>query len=465
MLFCRFTEGLRKKELEEEGCIIEGKQVKDIDDLLEWAKMSPELQKKGKKKKKKHGHRKRLGSKADSKDVVRQHRSDSNLRSLDVTSRIDEWYEKAAATALDDIGDEDESFESYSGSESDDVAREGGKARLKKGKSLGDIDLELDSLTADDLLQKWMGQKKNSLLMEERGRSSSDTSFEPETPEETDSSKENASSEQLEEIGGARTSQIVPVSRIIVSQPSVEDKLSQSPYNDDNLPNQPIFYIPNISDGKQSKTTVIDDWNGEERDQLALPSRPRSRSALSSRETFERNYEKNWKEFQKMNEERSKSQGSVPRLHRRGSVETPKQERQERHLRTASEYRRSPRPRSLHLCTDLRETGVRGIGTKDHHGLNSLNSAASLQTDTNGNIRSKDKKGMKLSKLPGRIVILNHFVILHHPFVIWTASCVTENLFVKSYCLLTYRKHERFRANEHLLFPLSPPLFSLLFVY
>lgn len=413
-VFRRFTEVLRKKELEEEGCIIEGKQVKDIDDLLEWAKMSPEQQKKGKKKKKKHESRKRLGSKANSKDLVRPNRSDSNLCSMNVTSRIDEWYERATATALDDIGDEDESFESYSGSESDEVIRRDGKARLKKGKSLGDIDLELDSLTADDLLQKWMGQKKNSLIMEERGRSNSDTSVEPETPEETDSSvqsisKENASSEKLEEVG-ARTSQIVPVSRIIVSQPSIEDTLSQSPNNDANLPNQPIFYIPNISDGKHSKTTVIDEWNGEGLDQLALPARPRSRSALSSRETFEPNDEANWKEFQKTTEMRSKSQGSVPRLQRRGSVETPKQERQERHLRTASEYRRSTRPRSLHLCTDLCETRTRGVGTKDHHGLNSLNSGASLQTNTNGNIRSKDKKGMKLSHLPGR----NKIILLHY---------------------------------------------------
>ncbi|XP_065051533.1 uncharacterized protein LOC135681154 isoform X1 [Rhopilema esculentum] len=396
----KFTQGLRKKEIEEEReCIDFDKEIQNINDLLEWAKMDePKPAQEQKKRRKKPGQRKRVGSLIESTCRIRPNFSDSNLRYSDVTSRIDRWYERASAVALGEIKDECEIYESFSSSESDDSPKE--SSPIKKGKSLDGIDLELDSFTADDLLSKWMQQKKSSLIAEDRGRSSSDASVEPRSLDSSVLSigKDDGSPERANSVSP------LVVNRIIVSQPSVDDQTQgngESPV--DILPNQPIFYIPNFTDHMKSNTTIISE-DVASGNALLSPARPRSRSAISMGETFDRRDEAAWKQIQKMSEKRSKSFGTV---NRRGSMDAAmKQDVQERLLRTTSDYRRkSPRPRSLTLGKDNNEK----TPSNERHENLYLDEKDFGHTDNNANIFNTDKKrdkGRKFSKFPGKLKTL-----------------------------------------------------------
>ena len=397
--------------MEEEGCIIEGKRIKNIDDLVEWAKLDTGLSERGKKKRKKTGLKGKFSIEG-ALSKLKPNCSDSNLKSLEVTSRLDRWYEKASAYALCDIEDDQESFESYSGSESDEIAK---GATLKKGKSLDDIDFELGAFTPEDLLDKWMKQKKNSLMIEERGRSGSETSVEPVTPEESDSSLLSIAKDDLQlerspaAAAAVQTSTPLVIDRIIVSQPSMDESKGNNDMDDvlgTNLPNQPIFYIPNLPGNERSKTTVIYEEE-QEADTLLLPSRPRSRSEISMGTTFDKRDEAAWKEIQKIADKRSKSFGSV---HRRPSLEAAvKEERQEKLSRTRSDFT-GPRPRSLILNSGLQEKSSK----YDEDGF-SFQQKNSKDKDANANIYQREKKadkGKKFSKLPGTSTFLQFIHII-----------------------------------------------------
>jgi len=405
----KFTQGLKRRELEEKGLNIEGKEIKDIDDLVEWAKL--DIGSSGKTKKKGH---KKSGAKAkptiaSALSKIKPHCSDSNLKSLEATSRLDRWYEKASAIALGEVEDDRESYESYSGSDYDETAAKNG-AKMKKGKSLDDIDLGLGCFTPDDLLDKWMKQKKNSLAAEERGRSASETSVEPVTPDESDSSMLSVGKDEDVQLDGftptdEHTSTPLSVSRIIVSQPSVDESKGKTDISEaiiGNLPNQPIFYIPNLRDDDESKTTII--YDDGQIDPLKVQRRPRSRSELNTGKSFDEHDEEVWNEIEKIAEKRSKSFGP---LQRRASLETTmKKERKERLLSKGNDFQ-SQRPRSLILNSDAADESSRmGCNIKD---IPNLQDREGRHIDANANICQRGKKhdkGKKLSKFPEKLKTL-----------------------------------------------------------
>ena len=391
--------------MEEEGCVIEGKKIKDIDDLVEWAKLDIGQSDKLKKKSKKSGI-KAKSTIESALSKIKPNCSESNLRTLEVTSRLDRWYERASAMALDHIEDDKESYESYSGSESDEIAKTG--VSLKKGKSLDGIDLGLGCFTPDDLLDKWMKQKKSSLVAEDRGRSASETSVEPITPAESDSSmlsigKDDLLLEGLKPAEEQASTSLV-VSRIIVSQPSMDESNEKTDMNEaliGNLPNQPIFYIPNLKDDEESKTTVV--YEDEERDSLKVHSRPRSRSEINIGIPYDERDEAAQKVIEKTGGKRTKSFCS---LQRRASIEAVvRQEYRGRLSNLTSEYR-AQRPRSLVLSSDMKEDGSRMAGRVKDNGT--FRDSETNHIDANANICQKGKKhdkGRKLSKLPGKCFV------------------------------------------------------------
>ena len=392
--------------MEEEGRIFEEGQIKDIDELIAWAKLDIKQSEKVKKKSKKPTIKGRCTVES-ALNKIKPNCSDSNLKSLEVTSRLNRWYERASAMALGGIEDDKESYESYSGSESDEMPKD--MAMLKKGKSLDAIDLGLGCFTPDDLLDKWMKQKKNSLRAEERGRSASETSVEPITPEESDSSLLSVGKDDVQLEGFApteeqTTSTPLVINRIIVSQPSTDESRDRNETNETligNLPNQPIFYIPNLKDDEDSKTTVI--YEEENIASSKGRNRPRSRSELNTGISFDERDEAAWKAVEKVAERRAKSFVS---LQRRASLEaTVRKEHRERLLDTSE--RRSQRPRSLVLSSDARDESS-GIGEviKDRP---IMHDPGSKHIDANANICQRGKKhdkGKKLSKFPGKLFVL-----------------------------------------------------------
>ena len=404
--------------MEEEGCVIEGKKIRDIDDLVEWAKLDIGQPDKSRKKSKKPGIKAKSAIES-ALSKIKPNCSESNLRTLEATSRLDRWYEKASAMALGDIGDDKESYDSYSGSESDEMAKTG--VTLKKGKSLDGIDLGLGCFTPDDLLDKWMKQKKNSLKAEDRGRSASETSVEPVTPTESESSMLSIGKDDLQLEGfiptEEQTSTPLVINRIIVSQPSMDESKEKTDTNEGlvgNLPNQPIFYIPNLKDDEESKTTVI--YEDEKRDSLKVQSRPRSRSELNIGIAYGERDETGRKAIEKTTEKRTKSFGS---LQRRASIEAiVGQEYRSRLSNLTSEYK-NQRPRSFVLGSDMKEdsSSMAGI-VKNNDGT--LGGSETKHIDANANICQKGKKhdkGRKLSKLPGRFIVpfivIFSFAIIH----------------------------------------------------
>lgn len=393
---------MRRREIEEEGQGINADRIKDIDELVELAKLDTRHTDRSKKKRKKSALRTR-STIEDALGRIKPNCSDSNLKSLDVTSRLDRWYQKASAMALVDVGDDKESFESYSGSESDDMAKQ--ESALRKGKSLDGIDVELESFTPSDLLDKWMRQKKNSLIVEERGRSASETSVEPiSTPEESDSSvlsvaKDVGQHERFSPMRG-RTSTPLVIDRIIISQPSTDESKEQLEDTlGTNLPNQPIFYIPNFKGEEKSKTTVILQEE-ESKDALIIQKRPRSRSEINTGTIFDKRDAAVWKEIEKMAEKRSRSFGS---MNREGNLEAVvKQERLGILPRTESDHGRKSRPHSLIVGSDTREKNCKKeLCFED--GL--MVQEECKTTYANANIyqnERKHEKGNRLSRLPGK---------------------------------------------------------------
>lgn len=410
--------------MEDDASFIEEAKINNIDELVEWAKLDTRNAERNKKKRKKEATR----SKSAVEDSLRRIKpicSDSNLKSMEVTSRLDRWYERASAIALSKIDDDPESFESYSGSESDEEMKEGDT--LKKVKSLDGIDF-LGSFTPEDLLNKWMRQKKNSLMLDEIGRSGSETSVEPMTPDESDSSILSKDDVQLGRFSPKReqTSSPLVINRIIVSHSSMEENKKEM--EDANLPNQPIFYIPNIKGDEETKATVI--YHEEPvGNLLAVPSRPRSRSEISTGTSFDREYDTTRKEIEVTDNKRSKSFGAMIR---RASLEgTVNHKHPTRLSRTASDCKASPRPRSLILGGGLK------FNTNKNSGEDALavRDKQNKEIDANANVYQKEKKhekGIKLSKLPGNAFLLIFFA----PFTISAKNpCLGSSALITSFVM------------------------------
>ena len=395
----RFTDGLKRREKEDEKTVvIEGKTVKDIDDLLEIAQFSPNQQ--AGKQKKKHGHRKRGASIL--RPGKKAHCSDSNLRSLDITSRLDEWYEKASAEALQTNGNtHDDSLESFSGSESEEIYDHAHK--MRKNKSLGDCNLETEIFNSEELGNKWMSEKKLRLTVEERGRSGSDSSYEPVSTDETEPSTESVAKDDIASLDRERKVNANTITSIIISQASIDlsaDDVKLTDASSANLPNQPIFYIPNFSEDKANPTIIGNAKEKPRADRLqaAETTRPRSRSAIGPGDVYERKKSDDGQEMLRKSKSLVVERKGIAR---RGSVDTADPpDRKERLLRCSSEHRKKNRPHSLHLSPDLRHTANR----MDHTTTIPFNVDMSRQTDTNPVLYKNDKKQdkqSKLSKLPG----------------------------------------------------------------
>eukprot|EP00794_Sanderia_malayensis_P017401 gene17401-19144_t len=397
----RFMDGLKKHEEEDSKKVaIEGVTVSNIDDLLELAKWSPTQKRDRKMKKKKTtttttGPRQRVASLFNPERKFMKTYSDSNLRTTDVSCRLNRWYEKASTQALQSrhAGSADGYDEYTSGSETDD--EEDGRVGRSKGKSMDDM---MDSdLNADEILKKWMGQKKKTGVNkdEREARYSSETSY-----DNGESSSTSSTSISMRQNNNDNP-QSKQLTSIIISQASIDD-------SDIILPNQPIFYIPNLpmEETRSNSPTIVKEHSdippkSQTSPLLIAPARQRSHSAMSNSDVES--------SLATMMKKEMKSRS----LCRRGSMEAASERRGKVEMRdnlsrTSSEYQRGThaRPHSINISSD-----VNFNDTTMHHGKgqrrpsplsyeNDLKIEYALSTKSSQK-QEKTKKMMKF--MPGKL--------------------------------------------------------------